>query len=92
MIKTKIMILYFEQIRHNDDFPSTGTRLVILTSIAFIDGFEFACGFSQPVGTIRQPSSFLSRAWERPCQEMRRILHIKKNDGHGRREEKKGAT
>ena len=26
------------------------------------DEFEFACGFLQPVGTKRQPSSFLSRA------------------------------
>ena len=29
MIIIKIIILYFIQIRHNDDFPSTGTRLVI---------------------------------------------------------------
>ena len=28
MIITKIIILYFIQIRHTDDFPSTGTRLV----------------------------------------------------------------
>ena len=32
MIIIKKMILYFIQIRHTDDFPSTGTRLVILTS------------------------------------------------------------
>ena len=28
MIIIKISILYFIQIRHTDDFPSTGTRLV----------------------------------------------------------------
>ena len=28
--KLRIIILYFIQIRHTDDFPSTGTRLVIL--------------------------------------------------------------
>ena len=28
MIIIKIIILYFIQIRHSDDFPSTGTRLV----------------------------------------------------------------
>ena len=28
MIIIKIIILYFIQIRHTDDFPSTGTRLV----------------------------------------------------------------
>ena len=30
MIIFKIIILYFIQIRHTDDFPSTGTRLVII--------------------------------------------------------------
>ena len=30
MIIIKIIILYFIQIRHTDDFPSTGTRLVRL--------------------------------------------------------------
>ena len=30
MIIIKIIILYFIQIRHTDDFPSTGTRLVII--------------------------------------------------------------
>ena len=29
MIIINIIILYFLQIRHTDDFPSTGTRLVI---------------------------------------------------------------
>ena len=29
MIIIKIIILYFIQIRHTDDFPSTGTRLVL---------------------------------------------------------------
>ena len=31
MIIIKIIILYFIQIRHTDDFPSTGTRLVKLS-------------------------------------------------------------
>ena len=30
MIIIKNIILYFIQIRHTDDFPSTGTRLVML--------------------------------------------------------------
>ena len=30
MIVIKIIILYFIQIRHTDDFPSTDTRLVLL--------------------------------------------------------------
>ena len=33
MIIIKIIILYFIQIRHTDEFPSTGTRLVILNLI-----------------------------------------------------------
>ena len=32
MIIIKIIILYFIQIRHTDDFPSTGTRLVVVIS------------------------------------------------------------
>ena len=36
MIITKIIILYFIQIRHSDDFPSTGTRLVIIIVLAII--------------------------------------------------------
>ena len=31
MIIIKIIILYFIQIRHTDDFSSTGTRLVIIS-------------------------------------------------------------
>ena len=30
MIIIKIIVLYFKQITHTDDFPSTGTRLVII--------------------------------------------------------------
>ena len=30
----KIIILYFIQIRHTDDFPSTGTLLVVLMHAA----------------------------------------------------------
>ena len=33
MIIIKIIILYFIQIRHPDDFPSTGTRLVLIIYI-----------------------------------------------------------
>ena len=38
MIMIKIIILYFIQIRHTDDFSSTGTRLVIviLTDIIIV--------------------------------------------------------
>ena len=36
MIITKIIILYFIQIRHSDDFPSTGTRLVIIIIIVVV--------------------------------------------------------
>ena len=32
MIVIKIIILYFIQIRHTDDFPSTGTRLYSVSS------------------------------------------------------------
>ena len=32
MIIIKIIIVYFIQIRHTDDFPSTGTRLVYINS------------------------------------------------------------
>ena len=33
MIIIKIIILYFIQIRHTDDFPSTGTRLVLVMEL-----------------------------------------------------------
>ena len=36
MIIITNIIIYFVQIRHTDDFPSTGTRLVII--IVFISG------------------------------------------------------
>ena len=32
-----IIILYFIQIRHTDDFPSTGTRLVIIIEAIPVD-------------------------------------------------------
>ena len=32
MIIIQLIILYFIQIRHTDDLPSTGTRLVCITS------------------------------------------------------------
>ena len=34
MIIIKIIILYFIQIRHTDDFPSTGTRLVYIICLS----------------------------------------------------------
>ena len=36
MIIIKIIILYFIQIRHTDDFPSTGSRLVYLNLKKYI--------------------------------------------------------
>ena len=36
MIIIKIIILYFIQIRHPDDFPSTGTRLVFLILLKYV--------------------------------------------------------
>ena len=36
MIIIKIIILYFIQIRHTDDFPSTGTHLVIIINIIIL--------------------------------------------------------
>ena len=36
MIIFQISILYFLQITHTDDFPSTGTRLVIIINIIII--------------------------------------------------------
>ena len=44
MIIIKMLILYFIQIRHTDDFPSTGTRLVNIThlkNILLSRGFAF---------------------------------------------------
>ena len=42
IIIIKIMIQYFIQIRHTDDFPSTGTRLVFIILIIShrIDGLR----------------------------------------------------
>ena len=37
MIIIKNSILYFIQIRHTDDFPSTGTRLVFLIHLNLSD-------------------------------------------------------
>ena len=36
MIIIKIIILHVIQIRHNNDFPSTGTRLVQITTLIII--------------------------------------------------------
>ena len=33
MIIIKIIIVYFIQIRHTDDFPSTGTRLMLIITL-----------------------------------------------------------
>ena len=35
MIIIKIIIAYFIQIRHTDDFPSTGTRLMLIITLTF---------------------------------------------------------
>ena len=35
MIIIKMIILYFIQIRHTDDFPSTGTRRVMIINLTF---------------------------------------------------------
>ena len=40
MIIIKIIILYFIQITHTDDFPSTGTRLVFVISENY---FSYNC-------------------------------------------------
>ena len=40
MIITKIIIIYFIQIRHTDDFPTTGTRLVYIMN----DHYSHYCG------------------------------------------------
>ena len=37
IIIIKIVILYFIQIKHTDDFPSTGTRLVFIIQYALFD-------------------------------------------------------
>ena len=37
MIMIKIIILYFIQIRHTDDFPPTGTLLVIIIHCIFLN-------------------------------------------------------
>ena len=44
MIIIKIIILYFIQIRHTDDFPSTGTRLVYI-NIILLTIFTIMCMF-----------------------------------------------
>ena len=44
MIIIKILILYFIQIRHTDDFPSTATRLVLNNNVSyFSESLSFAC-------------------------------------------------
>ena len=41
MIIIKIIILYFIQISHTDDFPSTGTRLVYITMCVTNNTYNF---------------------------------------------------
>ena len=43
MIIIKIIIQFFIQIRHTDDFPSTGTRLVFINSLCQCRSFDFIC-------------------------------------------------
>ena len=47
MIIIKIIILYFIQIRHADEFPSTGTRLVIIMDVLASD-----VGTHPPLGLL----------------------------------------
>ena len=47
MVIIKIVILYFIQIRHTDDFPSTGTRLV---SIIVCTCWQLICATSSNPG------------------------------------------
>ena len=42
MIIIKIMFLYFKEIAHTDDFPSTGTRLVQCNDRMLTDGSKMA--------------------------------------------------
>ena len=42
MIIIKISILYFIQIRHTDDFPSTGTRLVFIIIYPYLHYIYYA--------------------------------------------------
>ena len=48
MIIIKNIILYFVQIRHTDDFPSTGTRLVNIIAQLMRDTIN-PYAFSRPV-------------------------------------------
>ena len=43
MIIIKIIILYFIQIRHTDDFPSTGTHLVLINLQSYCILGEIVC-------------------------------------------------
>ena len=55
MIIIKIIILYFIQIRHTDDFPSTGTRLVTIIvryrTNTLVDGSTMVVG--EAVNAVR---------------------------------------
>ena len=48
MIIIKISILYFIQIRHTDDFPSTGTRLVVVITRLFHTIRMITCALPTP--------------------------------------------
>ena len=47
MIIIKLIILHFIQIRHTDDFPSTGTRLVHLMTLTEIASDDL-CAYLPP--------------------------------------------
>ena len=49
MIIIQIIILYFIQIRHTDDFPSTGTRLVTINSRCRRFDLLLFTGLAQPL-------------------------------------------
>ena len=48
MIIIKIVILYFIQIRHTDDFPSTGTRPVIIKCRHLYEGRQYVSSIADP--------------------------------------------
>ena len=57
MITITIIILHFKQIRHTDDFPSTGNRLVLLILVFRVAGSSTseAIAFIKDQFVKRQP-------------------------------------
>ena len=65
MIIIKIIILYFIQIRHTDDFPSTGTRLVVIMLSVYI-----CC-------QLRQPCLWRNRDFYNPLRDSIKDLKVR---------------